>query len=257
MRPVWVTGLLTVLLWSGISADTEAAVELPELDHVFVWVSRDAPEADVLRKLGFRTNGPVKHEGQGTSSLGIHFENAYLELIWIDDTDLAEKAGASIHVNFIERAAVTGGTSPFGIGLHMPSDADPIPFPTVSYRAAWIQPGEALHVARTAIDSAEPYVFVVPSYMANPRPQALPELYKKIPYLKWIRENALGLHFITKIKIIVNPRILKSPTLNILARNNVIAFSGGKQPLMQLTFDQHAKGERIDLRPTLPLILLY
>jgi hypothetical protein len=257
MRLVHFTGLLTVLLWSSAPVAMETVSGLPVLDHVFVWVSRDAPEADVFKKLGFRSSRPVKHEGQGTSSLGIHFENAYLELIWIDDANLAEKAGATIHVNFSERAAAKGGASPFGIGLHMPSDAYPIPFPTVSYKAAWIEPGEVLHVTRTATDPAEPYVFIVPRYMANPPPQALPELYKKIPYLKWIREHPIGVHLVTKVEFVVAPKALKSPTLAILAKNNVISFNGGDQPLMQLTFDHQAKRKRVDLRPALPVILLY
>ena len=210
-----------------------------------------------MRKLGFRTIGPYKHEGQGTSSLGVHFENAYLELIWIDNPELARIAGSAIHVDFADRSGASGGASPFGIGLHMLSDTGRKPFPTVIHKAAWMQPGEVIHVAETASNSAEPYVFIVPASMANPSPETLPELYKKQLFHKKIREHAPGVHMITKVEFVVDPRAIKSPTLALLSKSYVASFSSGDHPLVKLTFDHHAQEKSADLRPALPVFFNY
>jgi len=51
-----------------------------QFDHLWIVVSRDAPERAVLEKAGFRIAPTVnKHDGQGTASITVEFQNSFLE----------------------------------------------------------------------------------------------------------------------------------------------------------------------------------
>src|SRR4030095_14968026 len=65
---------------------TAAPAEL-EFDHVWIVVSRDAPERAALEKLGLKISPDVnRHDGQGTASITADFQNSYIELMWSDPT---------------------------------------------------------------------------------------------------------------------------------------------------------------------------
>ena len=56
-----------------------------ELDHIWIVVAPGAPERAVLERVGFRlAPGVNQHDGQGTASVTVEFENAFLELLWPD-----------------------------------------------------------------------------------------------------------------------------------------------------------------------------
>jgi hypothetical protein len=81
----------TVIFLAGLVALTSvrmtaAAVEL-EFDHVWIVVSRDAPERAALERAGFKISPNVnRNDGQGTASVSAEFLNAYIELMWPDPT---------------------------------------------------------------------------------------------------------------------------------------------------------------------------
>lgn len=59
-----------------------------ELDHVFIVVSPGASaEIEALQSAGLTVGSRVtQHPGLGTASRSVLFENAYLELIWVDSS---------------------------------------------------------------------------------------------------------------------------------------------------------------------------
>jgi len=61
-----------------------------ELDHVFIRVSRGAPEAEHLVQFGLREGQPNIHPGQGTANRRFFFINAMLELLWVEDARVAQ-----------------------------------------------------------------------------------------------------------------------------------------------------------------------
>ena len=76
-----------------------------ELDHIFIWVPRGASESAALQSRGLHTDGTLhQHTGQGTSSVVFAFENAYLELIWVDDPDTAGRRGQEMGTDLLARA---------------------------------------------------------------------------------------------------------------------------------------------------------
>jgi hypothetical protein len=58
---------------------------MPELDHVFIFCSEGAPEADALAQRGVTEGSSNAHPGQGTANRRFFFGNAYLELLWVSD----------------------------------------------------------------------------------------------------------------------------------------------------------------------------
>ena len=66
----------------GIAASAEL-----EFDHVWIVVTRDAPEGAALERAGLKISPDVNcHDGEGSASITAEFFNAYLELMWPDPT---------------------------------------------------------------------------------------------------------------------------------------------------------------------------
>jgi hypothetical protein len=104
-----------------------------ELDHLFVLASPGAPEAERLRALGLSEGSRNVHPGQGTANRRFFFENAMLELIWVEN---AEQARSSLvaPTRLWERARWReSGALPFGICLRDSAGGPPeLPFATLA-----------------------------------------------------------------------------------------------------------------------------
>jgi hypothetical protein len=84
-----VKGLIsTLILFCIVGLPVRSVAQKPrvELDHVYIVVQPGAAaETAALRSAGLTVSSRVaKHDGQGTASVAVFFENAYLELIWVD-----------------------------------------------------------------------------------------------------------------------------------------------------------------------------
>jgi hypothetical protein len=207
-----------------------------ELDHLFVWVSEGAPEASALERLGLRPDPTVhKHAGQGTSSVVFLFERAYLELIWVDEPEVAAAKGREMGADMIARADWRRtGASPFGVGLRRRRAGDEPPFPTREYRAEWMPPETCILIAEDAADVREPFRFVVPEGIAMAPPEQLEEWLESKPEMRESFTHPLGVRALTGARVGV-----------------------GGPPYAELTFDDGARGELFDAGPTLPLRLRY
>ena len=228
-----------------------------ELDHIFVWVPQGAPEAAALQSRGLHTDGTLhKHAGQGTSSVVFAFENAYLELIWVDDPDVAGRKGQEMGTDLLARADWRRtGASPFGVGLRRRAPGDEPPFPTREYRSEWMKPGTFILIAETSADVNEPLYFVVPDDIAVPPPGQLELLLEGNPEMRRTFVHPLGVHRLTNAKIVVSGEKESSATASMLSRNGVMEVVGGESPYAELTFDNGARGEFLDVGPTLPFRL--
>ena len=63
------------------------------IDHIFIWTSKGAPEAEHLKEFGLEEGSPNRHPGQGTACRRFFFHNAMLELLWIEnETEVQSEA---------------------------------------------------------------------------------------------------------------------------------------------------------------------
>ena len=231
-----------------------------ERDHIFIWVSPGAPEAAVLQKSGLYADGRVhKHVGQGTSSMVFLFENAYLELIWVDEPETARRRSQDMGTDLLARVAWRQtGASPFGVGLHQRATVNSdLPFPTKKYWAEWMKPDTFISIAESSVNLKEPFYFVVPYYIAVPSAEQLKALLDSQPDYRKNFTHALGVRRLTGIQITSNRAGKFSETASMLSKNGVVVINRGKTSHAELTFDGGAQGKALDVRPTLPLILKY
>lgn len=231
-----------------------------ERDHIFIWVSPGAPEAAALQKLGLYTDGKVhKHVGQGTSSKVFIFENAYLELIWVDEPEVARRKSQDMGTDLLARVDWRKtGASPFGIGLHyLAAGSRALPFPTKKYWAEWMKPDTFISIAESSVNLHEPFYFVVPDYLAIPSAEQLKQLLDSQPEYRKNFTHVLGVRRLTGIKIMSNHVGKLSETASTLSKNGIAVVKHGKSSYAELTFDGGTQGKALDVRPTLPLVLKY
>src|SRR4051794_24412182 len=106
-----------------------------ELDHLFLFASVEAPEADRLMSLGLTEGSGNVHPGQGTANRRFFFRNAMLELLWVSD-EREVRSEPIAPTRLWERSqSHRTGASPFGICLRSTDGTTPAPpFETWSYR---------------------------------------------------------------------------------------------------------------------------
>jgi hypothetical protein len=265
LRRGLIMGAFTLLAYPCIASaqsPPEGAFPL-ERDHVFVWISKNAEEVVLLERLGLTTDHHIyRHTGQGTASMSFQFENAYLEMIWVEDEEAAAKKDAeegSGGAHFIERFRwKQSGASPFGVGLRRRAGASgALPFATRKYRAPWMEPNTFIDVALSASNIREPMYFVVPEYMALPSPEKLNALMQAKPGVKALFTHSLGVHKLTDVKVTVSGVASPSATASLLSKNGVAKIESGEAPGLELVFDGGSQGKSINVRPALPITLRY
>jgi hypothetical protein len=218
-----------------------------EPDHLFVVVSRQAPEAVRLESAGLRlAPDPVIHEGQGTASRFFFFENAYLELIWVEDPAELKSALPELAQRVVAPGALV---SPFGLGLRREGEASTdLPFPTRPYTAEWMLPETAIRIAE-AQPQSEPFLFVLPHYMSYP------SLLEARPATRDLMDHAAGLERVTSVRFHGPRPSQPSAATAYLLEHGVIRWTASDEHALELVFDEGRTGNTIDVRPDLPLII--
>ena len=70
--------------------------KLFKLDHILIWVEKDAPEIELFKENGFTSIISGSHSRQGTSGKYLFFLNFYIELLYISDK---AEAFENIYIN--------------------------------------------------------------------------------------------------------------------------------------------------------------
>ncbi len=212
-----------------------------ELDHVFIFVSEGAPEADALLRFGLLEGEPNIHPGQGTSNRRFFFSNMMLELLWVSNIDEA-KSELTKPIMLWERwCGRSDNTSPFGIILR--SSNEEIPFNGWEYKPKYLPDGLSFLVGNNAESLNEPIIFILP---IGGRPNS----WKKSQPL----QNRSGFNKITSLSIKMPKISSGSSTLKALRRLEAISFKESENHVMKIGFDGEIKGQSKDFRPQLPLI---
>ena len=234
--------LLTGLIVAPVIASAQSPLEV---DHVFTVVTAGAPEAQVLQKAGFSLfPDTTTHEGQGTASVFFMFENAYFELIWIDNAEELRRADTELAARMMRP-----DTSPFGLGLRQVNyEAPGLPFHTRSYKADWIQPNAEVRFAKEG-SLEEPLVFVVPAYMSwlSSAPLSFREQIS----------HPNGAQRITSVHVSGPRTTTPSAALHYLLQQGVIETAEAPDHVLELEFDHGQAGKTFDARPVLPLLVRY
>jgi hypothetical protein len=212
------------------------------LDHVIMFCSAGAPEAEELVRLGLTEGSPNTHPGQGSECRRFFFSNAYLELVWMSDMSEPEN-DAVRRLAFRERwSGRLTTTCPFGVVLRAaaPENLDP-PFRSWRYRPTYMPPELAINVAED-VPLTEPAVFhfgVVGSRAASVQPTT----------------HALGVNRITGVSIEAPLAGPPSAATSAVESARVFSLRPARRSLMTITFDDARRGASADLQPAMPLVL--
>jgi hypothetical protein len=241
-----------------------------DLDHLIIWTEKDAPELKLFEERGFTIASKVfLHTGFGTEGRFIRFYNILLQFMYPN-----EKATFDPTFNRTLLAPRANwrktGQSPFGIGLSMtPYDTANIPFQTQEVKAPWMPPNISIFFASSSsTHTYEPGVLIVhPSInyvRANTIEEVIAAIEKKVPPEDTLqRMNALksyqhanGVKKLTGVKITCKAKDFSS-TMQALKNMDYCQIVKGKEPLLEMTFDENRQKKTADFRPQLPVIIKY
>jgi hypothetical protein len=224
-----------------------------ELDHVFIVVKPGADaELRALRSAGLTVAADTaRHAEQGTASVAVLFENAYLELIWVDSAvSIAPDHAAT--ARWFRRAAAwrTTGQSPFGLGLRRtPGDTAALPVPVERELAPWLGPGAAYELLHQPADSLATDFFVVPARASLPA--WIARVRDRDPEQL---QHPGGGRQITLVKVYGPAE--QEPIAFRRLRPTPVEMTRAAEPVLEVHLDNDVRGQRVDLRPILPLILV-
>jgi hypothetical protein len=240
---------------------TVAAPEL-EFDHVWIVVTRDAPERVALERAGLKISPEVnRHDGQGTASVSAEFFNAYIELMWPDPT-VSVAPGAERGVEKFKNRMNwrTSGWCPIGIALHRNGPSTTLPFPTWSIAPDWMPKGTAIEILTARDDTKSPSFFIEPAALAV-KEEANRKIGENDPNNASPAsdrfQHPLGVERITAIQIIRPKEYQPVPAFTYLEKSGIFKSTEGKQWAIEITFDAGLKYQTKDLRPDLPLVIHY
>ncbi len=130
---------------------------MPELDHLFLFVSSEATARQMMDDAGLRVNYSRSHPGQGTRNLCACLDDVFLELIWLDGSPISP---ASEHISLGLRGRGKG--SPIGVSWRGASPWDDMKDAIAPYNAPFLPTGVHIPVAKQSLDPNVPFVFKTP-----------------------------------------------------------------------------------------------
>jgi hypothetical protein len=242
-----------LVLLCAAAAATLAQAPRVELDHVFIVVSPGAAaEITALQRAGLTVDAKItKHPEDGTASVAAFFENAYLELIWVDDSASVTPEHAATAAWFRSAAAWrTSGHSPFGLGLRrVNGETGPLPVPVQRESAPWLGPDAAYEVLRQPAETRVSDFFVVPARAAVT--SWIHRMRRDAPALL---KHPGGGREITRV-VQYGP-VEQEPAAFQRLRPARLEFVRAAEPAIEVQLDGAVQDRRTDLRPALPLIIV-
>jgi len=258
MNTTLLSSRCAVLLFAlGASASALGQAASPiEFDHAWIVVAPGASERSALEKAGFTISPNVNHhDGQGTSSISVEFENSYLELIWVDPNVSIAPGAERGTEKFRQRALWrTSGWSPIGLGFRRMAPTDPsFPFPTWSVSPGWLPKGSAIEILTPRDDANSPSLFLTPRSLAVDE-----KMNGKVPERPTVAlAHRIGTRRVTALHLVTPAGYKPIAALDYLQKDGLVTINQGKEWVLELEFDQRARGQVKDFRPDLPLLIRY
>ena len=218
-----------------------------EIDHIFIGVERDAPEAEVLLEFGLEEGSANRHPGQGTACRRFYFRNFMLELLWLDDPEVLRECALDKAQLGARLANAGHSASPFGVCFR-PSDGDSPPHAPPFRHWAYHPPYLPQQIS---LDIGEAGAPVEPMWFYTARGER-PDRTR--PQLQPI-DHPCGLRELNHAHLRVASRESLSPAVAHVERSGVVSVVPSEAPLLELEFDGCRAFEYHDFRPRLPLIL--
>jgi hypothetical protein len=180
-----------------------------ELDHVFMFAVQNSEWQLQLQNLGLVETYRRRHPGQGTANSCYCFDNAFLEILWIEN-EIEALSEPIRRCQFETRSKwpTYREVSPFGIAWRGSSNID-----TWSFYPPYLPQNKAILVATDSDDIKQPFMFSFPS--TSPPSTWAPERRGNL-------QSAAGYSKISIEKIILPETSVASAALDILQKNGCV-----------------------------------
>lgn len=244
---------LTALLSACELTPSAKTVPVGELafDHAWIVVTPGAPQKRILQGAGFRVApGVNRHEGQGTASITMEFENGFLELIWPDDTVGTVGGGSIAKQRFVSRMNWRStGDSPIGIGFRRTSRTPSrLPFETWTVTSPWMGDGKAIEILSPR--GSKTATFFIASQGVDEAANI-----RAAGDAKFHHPN--GARRITAVELIAPSSAQLPPSAGFVRASGALNINTGRGWLLSAEFDHGRRGKSRDFRPELPLLVRY
>lgn len=226
-----------------------------EVDHLFIYATEGEPSVLILQEFGLHCSHQiVQRPEQGTASTVFFFENAYLELIWLEDENAAGHHAARTGIDIPARARwQQTGASPFGVGLRYKPGVTKPRLRSRKRQVERMRPDTLVHLsAENLARIEEPLCIVIPDAIALTTWFD----YSCEAHQKLI-SHPLGVKKLTDVKIALKSDKVLTDAVSLLSNQGIFAVERGTSPLLELVFDSGSQGKVLDARPRLPILLRY
>jgi len=214
-----------------------------EIDHFVIFTDPGAPAARRLADVGLREGSARRHPGQGTANRRFFFDNAMLELLWIDDETEA-RSPATAPLRLWERGP-GASACPLGVCFRPSTPGEAPPFRTTPYQPAYLPKPRAIDVASDA-PAVEPLWF----FLGFARRPFADDASDGEP-----RDHPAGMRVLTATLVTVPGNEPPSPAASAAVAAG-LRIDRGPACHLELSFD-HRLRHRADLRPDIPLTLCW
>src|SRR5260370_6874092 len=210
------------------------------LDPGVICVARGAPEAEQLVEFGLYEGAPNVHPGEGTANRRFFFQNAMLELLWVEEAMGARSSKTAPRLVWEGWSSRQSGACPFGI-IARPANTGmtTVPFPALEYRPEWLAPDSKIYLAPTGVE--EPMWLFMP-------------FLHRLNHEQHFVAHPNGGHEITKLTL-TTPVTLQSSAAHALVENAVLSIRDGPEYLLTIELDNNLRQVVRDFRPHLPVVV--
>ncbi len=225
-----------------------ATESLLEVDHLVICVAAPVSALD-LAELGLISSSqPLRRSQQGTASHLLFFENAYLELIWVEDEIAAEIYAMKSGIDFLARANWRQTqASPFSMALRPKPDASLRPS-LPNHAQSWIN-----FAAANWRNQSEPLCFVIPEAVS-----LLSLLDANSARHQQLLSHPISIQRLTSVSMTISSATQLTDSIALLDREGVISIELRSEPLLDLTFDHRRQKRTLDLGELgIPALLNY
>lgn len=219
-----------------------------ELDHIFICTSVGAPEAQQLIDFGIAEGAPNRHPGQGTANRRFFFENAFLELVWVENFEEAQSELVRPTGLWERWSRRNHGADPFGICLRTTGKATAaLPFPAWDYQPSYLPPELSIQMFEHSANASLPLLFFL---AFGRRPDSFDDSRRQP------MSHPSDVRTITRVSV-TSPALSGAPWTSVESQVPELKFKSGEPPLMEVEFDHQHRGAITDFRPNLPLVFCW
>lgn len=214
-----------------------------EVDHIFIFSDNQGKEAQELIDFGFTEGSSRIHLGQGTNNRKFHFENFFLEILWvINETEI--KSDLVYPTQLWERSNFSkNNVSPFGLCLVNTEDSDVIFENSLKYQPDYFPKGLEIEVLTNEKANYLPWIFRLP-FKGEKKRTTEPIIH------------ANGISELTKVEFGIPFFDINNEYILNFEGKDSINFNQNSVYNLTLIFDNH-KRNKINFFDTIPLTIKY